>query len=75
MSQKDDADTCHWCKRGRLVRQRQDLAFYQWTDKGYIFCSAEIPRLICESCGSKAWDDVAESIIEEVVRLENDKLR
>jgi hypothetical protein len=72
---EDGADTCNWCKCGRLVRQRQRLSFYQWTDKGYVFCSAEIPMLTCDSCGSKSWDDAAESIIEEVVRREYDKLR
>jgi hypothetical protein len=47
----------------------------QSTDKGYVFCRAEIPIGVCDRCGAKHWNQVAEAIIEEVVRREYDKLR
>ena len=75
MSQKNAGDTCSFCNQGRLVKQTQHLSFNQWTDRGYVFCSVDVPVQVCESCGSKTWDDAAESLIEEAVWREYDKPR
>jgi len=75
MSDADDVERCDFCKRGRVIRRNQQISFRQWTDKGYIFCRAEIPIGVCERCGSRHWNEDAEAIINEVVRQEYDKLR
>jgi hypothetical protein len=75
MSHDNDADdACPVCKRGLLAQRSEDLSFYQWTDKGYVFCRAIIPVKVCGHCGFKSWDDAAEAAIEEAVRREYDKL-
>jgi YgiT-type zinc finger domain-containing protein len=56
------------------VKRKEKLRFIQWTNKGYLTCSADVPIGICSSCGARIWDEAAESIIEEAVRLEYDKL-
>ena len=75
MSDAHDAERCDFCKRGRVIKRNQPISFRQSTDKGYVFCRAEIPIGVCDRCGAKHWNQVAEAIIEEVVRREYDKLR
>ena len=70
MSAPEDVQRCESCKVGRLTRLDQTISFRQWTDKGYILCSATIPMGICDRCGAKNWDDDAEAIIEAAVREE-----
>jgi hypothetical protein len=75
MPKKDDADTCAVCRRGRLALRNEKISFYQWTDKGYLLCEAEIQVRICLRCGSKNWDDDAEAAIEEAVRRARNKVQ
>jgi hypothetical protein len=73
MSDPDDAG-CDFCKIGKVARRKQQIAFRQWTDKGYVFCAAEVPVGVCDRCGSPHWSEDAETIIEQAVRKEYDKL-
>jgi hypothetical protein len=74
MSDLDNAQDCDFCKHGHVDIRAQDIAFRQWTDKGYVFCRATIPIGICDRCGSRHWSEDAEAIIEDVVRREYRKL-
>jgi hypothetical protein len=56
MSHPDDAQHCDFCRNGKVARQQQQVAFRQWTDKGYVFCRAEIPIGIFDRCGSRHWN-------------------
>jgi hypothetical protein len=58
---------------GRVITRKQQLAFRQWTDRGYVHCRAEIPIGLCDHCGSKHWNQEAEAIVVEVVRCEYEK--
>lgn len=57
-----------------MVKRTQQIAFHQWTDKGYVACKATIPMLVCDHCGTKMWDDDGEEIIEQAVKEAYDKL-
>jgi hypothetical protein len=75
MSHPDDAQRCDFCRNGKIARQQQQqVAFRQWTDKGYVFCRAEIPIGSCDRCGSRHWNADAGAIIEDAVRCEYEKL-
>jgi hypothetical protein len=74
MSQPDDAQRCDFCKRGHVTRHNQQLAFRQWTDKGYVFCRTEVPVGICDRCGARHWSTEAEAIVEGAVQSEYGKL-
>jgi hypothetical protein len=74
MSDLDDAQQCDFCKKGRVITRKQQLAFRQWTDRNYVHCRAEVPIGLCDHCGSKHWNQEAEAIVEEVVRREYEKL-
>jgi hypothetical protein len=65
---------CDSCKIGIVDKRMQQIAFHQWTDKGYVFCRALVPMGVCNHCGAKTWDEEAEQIIERTVRDEYDKL-
>jgi hypothetical protein len=56
MSDLDPAQQCDFCKNGRVIARKQQLAFRQWTDRGYVHCRAEIPIGLCNHCGSKQTD-------------------
>jgi hypothetical protein len=75
MSDAPDVQRCDFWKRGRVTRRNQRITFRQSTDKGYVFCRAEIPIGVCDRCRAKHWNQDAEAIIEEVVQREYDKLR
>jgi hypothetical protein len=74
MSDLDDLQQCDFCKKGRVITRKQQLAFRQRTDRGYVHCRAEVPIGLCDRCGSKHWNQEAEAIVEEVVRREYEKL-
>jgi len=38
-----ERSVCVLCEKGHVIRQKRDLAFRQWSDKGYIHCSVTIP--------------------------------
>jgi len=67
------SDDCDFCRRGRVVKGSEDIGFYQWTDKGYLYCRATVPVGVCDHCGMKSWDDASESIIEEAIRRAYDR--
>ena len=69
-----DPQRCDFCKIGHVVESNQPIAFRQWTNKGYVSCRVTIPMIICETCGSKSWDEEAEATLNEAVRKEYDKL-
>lgn len=68
MADNDDTNICDFCRRGRVSKSTQEIRFYQWSDKGYLSCSATIPSGVCDRCGMKSWDDASEAIIEDAVR-------
>src|SRR5262249_54183674 len=65
---------CAFCKKGRIVTRKEELAFRQWTDRGYAHCRVEVPIGVCDRCGSDHWSQEADAIVEEAVRREYDKL-
>jgi hypothetical protein len=74
MSGRNEAVVCVLCNRGITVRTLQEMAFRQWTSKGYVSCRVTIPISVCPACGARNWDEAAEAIIEEAVQQEVDKL-
>ena len=70
----DDSQQCDFCKKGRVITRKQQLAFRQWTDRGYVHCRVEVPIGLCDQCGAKHWNQEAEAIVEEAVRREYAKL-
>jgi hypothetical protein len=74
MPGNSEAGVCDICNRGIVVREMQEIAFRQWTSKGYISCRVTIPVTLCPECGARNWDETAEALIEEAVNRELGKL-
>jgi hypothetical protein len=74
MPDQSERENCILCKRGRVIERRQEIAFRQWTNKGYVYCRVTIPMRICTLCGLKTSDGRAEATLDEAVRQEYDKL-
>jgi hypothetical protein len=74
MSDRTREEPCEQCGHGSVIKRKEQIRFIQWTDRGYLTCCAVVPIGVCNSCEARIWDEAAESIIEEAVRLEYDKL-
>jgi hypothetical protein len=74
MSNSENGGVCYFCKRGKFIKRTEEIAFHQWTDKGYVFCRVNVALGVCDRCGSWDWNDEAEAKIQEVVRREYEKL-
>jgi hypothetical protein len=68
------ATICDFCGQREISLRDEDLAFHQWTNRGYVFCNVRIPMRTCDGCGSRNWGEEAEAIIEEAVIKEYNKL-
>jgi hypothetical protein len=74
MSKPQAGETCPFCKKGSFRERAEEIAFHQWTDKGYIFCRVTVTLGVCDNCGWRNWNDDIEALINETVRREYDKL-
>jgi hypothetical protein len=74
MSDNNNEDACYFCKTGKFIRRREELAFHQWTDKGYVYCRVSGVVGVCDRCGSRDWSEDMETLIKKTVQSEYDKL-
>jgi hypothetical protein len=42
MAVEDEPVICEICKQGRVTKRMEEMAFRQWSDKGYIHCRVTI---------------------------------
>ena len=74
MPNNENGDTCFFCKKGKFVARREEIAFHQWTDKGYVFVRVPVLLGVCDRCGSRNWNEETDAMIDKAVRREYDKL-
>jgi hypothetical protein len=74
MSKDEDAEQCHFCKRGYFRERPEEIAFHQWTNKGYVLCRVTVTLAVCDHCGSRNWSEDIEALLDEAVRQGYDKL-
>jgi hypothetical protein len=74
MAAENEAVICNVCKKGRVTKRREAIAFRQWSDKGYVHCRVIILIGTCENCGAKSLDPGADQIFDEAFKKEYDKL-
>jgi hypothetical protein len=75
MSNAVNGGTCYFCKNGRFIEKDREIAFKQWTDKGYVYCDVKVRVGVCDRCDAKNWNAQTEAIIRDTVRRERDKLK
>ena len=74
MPNEENGDACFFCKQGKFVARTEEIAFRQWTDKGYVFVRVPVLLGVCNRCGSRNWSEETEEMIDKAVRREYDKL-
>jgi hypothetical protein len=69
-----EATVCVLCRKGHVIRQKRDVAFRQWSDKGYIHCRVTIPIDICDRCHANySLDPGIDKIFDDAFQREYDK--
>jgi len=74
MAAEDEPIICAICEQGRVTKRMKEIAFRQWTDKGYIHCRVTILVGSCDNCGVKSLDPGSDKIMDEAFQREYDKL-
>jgi hypothetical protein len=74
MAADDEPTICEICKQGRVTKHMEEVAFRQWSDKGYVHCRVTILVGTCDNCGFKSLDPGSNKLMDEAVQREYDKL-
>ena len=74
MAAGDEPIMCQICKKGRITKRMEEMAFRQWSDKGYIHCQVTIAMGVCDRCGAKSLDPGSEKILDEAFQRDYNKL-
>lgn len=65
---------CEFCKQGRATKRLEEMAFRQWSDRGYVHCRIMILVGTCDNCGRKSLDPGSDKIMDEAFQREYDRL-
>ena len=71
----DEFAVCENCRRGKVIKSMQTINFRQWSDRGYIRCSAMIMVGVCDHCDARSLEEGVDKILDEAFQREYDKLR
>ena len=52
----------------------EEIAFRQWSDKGYIQCRVEVMMGTCQNCGAKSFSEESDAVFDAAFKREYDKL-
>lgn len=74
MAAGDEPVVCEICKKGHVTQRTEELAFRQWSNKGYIHCLVTILMGTCDHCGVKSLGPGSEKILDEAFQREYSKL-
>jgi hypothetical protein len=74
MAAEDEPIVCEICQKGHIIKRMEEMAFRQWSDKGYVHCRVTILTGTCDHCRVKSWDPGTDKILDEAFQREYDKL-
>ncbi len=74
MTEDKDTAVCGLCGTGRVTMKMEEIAFRQWSDKGYVQCRVEVMMGTCGSCGAKSFSAEADAVFDAAFKREYDKL-
>jgi hypothetical protein len=75
MAAKSETTVCDFCKTGHISQRVRDVAFRQWSDKGYVHCRASVMMGVCDHCQASMPAPGADKILDEAFRREYDRLK
>jgi hypothetical protein len=65
---------CDFCGKGNVKKQPEEIAFSQWSDKGYVYVRVTLMIDVCDHCHAKSRDPGVDEILDEAFQREYDKL-
>jgi hypothetical protein len=65
---------CDICQKGLVTTKMEEMAFRQWSDKGYIQCRATVLMGTCDNCQAKSLGPDSDPIFDAAFQREYDKL-
>jgi hypothetical protein len=71
----EDKPICEICQKGHVTKRVEEMAFRQWSEKGYIHCRVAILMGTCDHCRVKSLDPGADKILDEAFQREYGKLK
>jgi hypothetical protein len=74
MPTEEEPIICEFCKKGSVAKRMEEMAFRQWSDKGYVYCRAMLLIGTCDNCNAKSLDSESDKIFDEAFQREYDKL-
>jgi hypothetical protein len=75
MAVEDEPVICENLQTGARDKRMEEMAFRQWSDKGYIHCRVTILIDTCNNCHRKYLEPGADKVLDEAFQREYDKLR
>jgi hypothetical protein len=75
MAAEDQPTICDICQKGHVIKRMEEMAFRQWSDKGYIHCRVTLLIGTCDHCRAKVFDPGSDKILDETFQREYGKLR
>ena len=75
MAAKSAPAVCDFCKKGYMSQQVREVAFRQWSDKGYVHCRANVMMGVCDHCQASTPAPGADKILDDAFRREYDRLK
>ena len=75
MAAEEQPVICGICRKGRVLKRMEEMAFRQSSDKGYARCQVMVLIGTCEACGAKSLDPGSTKILDDVFQKEYSKLR
>ena len=75
MFAEEEPVTCDICRKGRVLKRMEAMAFRQSSDKGYVRCDVTVLIGTCEACGAKSLDPGSTKLLDEAFQREYAKLR
>jgi hypothetical protein len=74
MEQQKRALVCDLCHKGQVVMKMEEIAFWQFSRKGYVPCRVAMMAGTCEVCGTKSLPLGSDRILEKAFQREYAKL-
>ncbi|MEJ0076687.1 MAG: hypothetical protein WDO17_14785 [Alphaproteobacteria bacterium] len=65
---------CDFCRQKQVTWRTEDMAFRQWSDKGYVHCRVALAVGTCQNCGAKSLEPGSDQILDAAFQREYRKL-
>jgi hypothetical protein len=75
MAAKDELPICDFCRVGPVIKRTDEMAFRQWSDKGYVHCRVTLMIGVCSNCQARALDSGADKLFDDAFQREYESYR